>query len=206
VGHLARSLGNLLQKHPHPEQHKPVPGQPTRQPSTGNNPTQEEMRDYLASQAKEYGLPTDLVHAVAQTESSFHPSKIGHNRAWKDKRGRIHPASNDLGLMQVNEAKIGEPVKDAKGHSFKIGKDIETDWKANARAGVAILAGQYHLAELEQGPGYSAQDRAQQAYAGYNGGEGRRDRYLRERHDGLPRNDHDRHFLLNYQEERLKKK
>jgi hypothetical protein len=55
--------------------------------------------------------------------------------------------------MQINEVKIGGEEKDARGHIFKIGEDVKTDWKANARAGVAILAKGYHLAEARAGAG-----------------------------------------------------
>jgi len=82
---------------------------------------------------------------------------------------------------------------------------VKSDWKANARAGVAILNQQYRVAEIEQGAVTSEQDRAQQAYAGYNGGNGNRDRYLHERRDGLPRNKNDQHFLQNYLNERLRR-
>ena len=56
--------------------------------------------------------------------------------------------------------------------------------------------------QIEQGSVTSAQDRAQQAYSGYNGGNGNRDRYLHENRDGLPRDKNDRHFLKNYSDER----
>ncbi len=165
------------------------------------NPSEQELRDYLASLAKAYELPTDFVHAAARTENHFRQDNH-ENRPHRDKHGRWVPGTTDYGLTQVNSSKIGQRVEDPEGNKFRIGEDIKTDWKANARAGVAILAEQYELAKLEQGPVTSGQDRAQQAYSGYNGGPGNRDRYLHERRDGLPRNPHDRNFLGNYRAER----
>lgn len=170
------------------------------------NPSVQEMRDYLASLAKAYDLPADLVQAAAMTESTFDPHKIHHNPARTARNGRSIPATIDYGLMQVNSSKIGkESVEDPQRNKFKIGADVKTDWKANARVGVAILKKQYEVAELEQRTVTSEQDRAQQAYSGYNGGNGNRDRYLHERHDGLPYDKNDRHFLRNYLDERRKR-
>jgi hypothetical protein len=101
--------------------------------------------------------------------------------------------------MQINSSNIGATVKDPHGHPFKIGKEVESDWKANARAGVALLAPAYALAELEQGPGATPEDHAQQAYSQYNSGKARmRDRYLKEGRDGMPLNGADRNFIQKY--------
>jgi broad specificity phosphatase PhoE len=107
--------------------------------------------------------------------------------------------------MQINSSKIGEWVEDPQGNKFRIQGDVRTDWKANARAGVAILAKEYTLAEFEQGAVSSPQDRAQQTYSAYNGGHGNRDRYLHERRDGLPHHRNDRHFLQDYFDERKRR-
>jgi hypothetical protein len=102
-------------------------------------------------------------------------------------------------MMQVNSSDINKgEVKDSRKHPFKIGEDVKTDWKANARAGVALLAPAYRLAEMEQGPGATAEDHAQQAYSQYNGTPQTRDRYLKQGRDGLPQNDADRNFLQKY--------
>ena len=102
--------------------------------------------------------------------------------------------------MQINSARVGHDVlKDPHNHPFKIEENIKTDWKANARAGVATLAHAYPLAQMEQGPGATEEDHAQQVYSQYNGGSPKsRERYLKERADGLPRNDADRNFLNKY--------
>lgn len=103
--------------------------------------------------------------------------------------------------MQVNSSDINkDEVKDPRKHPFKIGEDVKTDWKANARAGVALLAPAYRLAEMEQGPGATAEDHAQQAYSQYNGTPQTRDRYLKQGRDGLPQNDADRNFLQKYRQ------
>lgn len=124
----------------------------------------------------------------------------GHPR--HDKHGDPIIRSTDYGVMQVNSSNINHgPVRDAHGHPFKIAEDVKTDWKANARAGVALLAPAYRLAELEQGPGATAEDHAQQAYSQYNSGQPRmRDRYLRERRDGMPQDGADRNFLQKYRQ------
>jgi soluble lytic murein transglycosylase-like protein len=135
------------------------------QSRTAHAPTELELREYLTSLAKAYDLPTDFVHAVAKTESTFDPNKVHKNPPHKDKHGRLVPASIDYGLMQINSRKIGrDVVKNPEGNKFKVGENVKSDWKANARAGVAVLAEQYEVAKIEQGPVTSAQDRAQQAY------------------------------------------
>ena len=53
--------------------HKPASTQ------VAQNPTEQEIRDYLGSLAKAYDLPADLVQAAAMTESTFDPHKIHHN-------------------------------------------------------------------------------------------------------------------------------
>jgi hypothetical protein len=117
----------------------------------------------------------------------------------------------DYGLMQVNGSNIYHVdakgrerglVKDPHGHRFKVGEDVKTDWRANARAGVALLAPAYRLAELEQGPGATPEDHAQQAYSQYNGTENTRDRYLKQRRDRMPQSDADRNFLERYRRQR----
>jgi hypothetical protein len=96
-------------------------------------------------------------------------------------------------------------VKDPQGNKFKIGADVKSDWKADARVGVALLQEQYELAQIEQGAITSEQDRAQQTYSGYNGENGNRDRYLHEDRNGQPNNKNDRHFLRNYLDEKRKR-
>ncbi len=140
------------------------------------------------------------MYAVAEAESSTRPKLENHNPPVRDKKGRVvHPGSTDYGLMQINDRTwIGQTVKDANDHPIKIGQDVKTHWKANARAGVAILARQYKLADLEQGAGATEEDRAQQTYSGYSHGERKRDLYLQEGRDGQRKYGKDRNFLLKY--------
>lgn len=179
-------------------------------------PSRQEVFNYLGQLAKEYHLPAKLVYAVADAESDVNPNKPPQPNYEKDKNGNIkrdaqgNPkiASWDYGLMQVNGSNIYHVdakgrergvVMDAHRKPFKIGEDIKTDWKANARAGVALLAPAYHLADMEQGPGATAEDHAQQTYSQYNSGnEKMRERYLKERRDGLPDNGADRNFVQKY--------
>ncbi len=169
-------------------------------------PTRQEALNYLAQLAKDYHLPAKLVYAVADAESSFNSdlrspnyARDKHHRIIHDKLGNPVVKSWDYGLMQINGPNIGkEVVKDPHGKRFTIGEDVKSDWRANARAGVAILAHAYDLAVLEQGPGATEEDHAQQAYSQYNGTGRTRERYLKQRRDGLPQDDADRNFLLKY--------
>ena len=171
-----------------------------------DTPTHEDVLNYLGQLADDYRLPRRLVYAVANAESSMNVNLVhqngSHDRHGHERRDRReHPLirSTDYGVMQINSSNIGRQVDDAHGHRFVIGQDVRTDWRANARAGVALLAPAYRLAELEQGHGANEEDHAQQAYSQYNTGNPRlRDRYLRQRSDGMPRNGADRNFLEKY--------
>jgi len=174
-----------------------------------SGPTRQEVLNYLGELAKDYHLPPKLVYSVADAESSVNPGiepqknylRDKHHKIVLDKAGNPVVKSYDYGLMQINSARIGhDVVKDPRGHVFKIEENVKNDWKANARAGVATLAPAYHLAELEQGPGATEEDHAQQAYAQYNGGSPRtRERYLKEKR-GIPTDGADRNFLKKYRE------
>jgi len=159
-------------------------------------PAQGEVRGYLGELSGAYGLPLALVQALAQTESNF---DTGHTRA---KRGATHddfePENTGYGVMQVRDDQIGQTVPAPDGSAHKIGSDIKTNWRANARAGVALLAQQYQLATLES-PFGSEQEHAQQAYAGYSGGASYRDRYLqRLSYSNQTAHPDDRSFLKNF--------
>lgn len=172
-------------------------------------PSRQEVLNYLGELAKDYHLPPKLVYSVAMAESSLNPAidrvpnyfRDKNHHLVHDQQGNPVIKTYDYGLMQINSARIGhDVVKDSHGHPFKIGEDVTSDWRANARAGVAVLAPAYHLAELEQGSGATDEDHAQQAYSQYNGGGPRaRDRYLKEKH-GLPENGADRNFVKRYRE------
>lgn len=177
-----------------------------------------EVLNYLGQLAKEYQLPVKLVYAVADAESDVNANKPPqpnyergqHGNIKRDAQGNPKIVSWDYGLMQVNSSNIYHVdakgrergvVRDAHGKPFKIGEDIKTDWKANARAGVALLAPAYRLAEMEQGPGATAEDNAQQTYSQYNSGNTKmRERYLKERRGGLPENGADRNFVQKYRQ------
>ena len=170
-------------------------------------PTRQEVLNYLGVLADDYHIPRKVVYAVADAESSLDVGAVGKNYA-HDKRGRPNIdkhgkpiiKSTDYGLMQINSSLINkEELKDAHGRTFRIGTDVERDWRANARAGVALLAPAYQFAEWEQGPSATIEDHAQQAYSQYNSGSRRmRDRYLKERRDGMPQDGADRNFLEKY--------
>ncbi|MBZ5701462.1 MAG: transglycosylase SLT domain-containing protein [Acidobacteriia bacterium] len=149
---------------------------------TPNQPGPEETsRDHAAV---EPGLPEKLAGAVADAESGVQASAI--HVIPKRERGKVlldvygKPVADTVnyGLMQINSININKTtVKDAQGNPFTVGPDIITDWKANARAGIALLARQYRLAEIEQGAGGTEESCAQQAYSGYHGGTRNRHSY-----------------------------
>lgn len=159
-------------------------------------PVRGQVQEYLGELAGAYGLPVELVQAMAQTESSF---DTGHTRAKRGvTRDVFAPENTGYGVMQVRDDQIGRTVPAPDGSAHKIGNDIRTNWRANARAGVALLAQQYQLATLEN-PSGSEQEHAQQAYAGYSGGASYRDRYLQAlSYSNQPAHPDDRSFLKNF--------
>ena len=164
------------------------------------SPTREEVLNYLGQLASDYHIPPKVVYALADAESSLHVKEKHVNPERRGKQGNVtRPETTDYGLMGINSSNIGSPVKGAGERPFKIGEDVKTDWRANARAGVALFTPGYRLAELEQGPGATVEDHAQQAYSQYNSGSPRmRDRYLKQRKDGLPQDGVDRNFLQKF--------
>jgi hypothetical protein len=160
-------------------------------PSTG------EVKNYLSALAGAYGLPTELVHGVARTESNFATdnkvrAKLG--------AGVFDPRDKAYGVLQVHESQVGKTVRDADGMPYEIGQNIKSDWKANADAGVALLARHYQLAEMEK-PFTTLEERSQQAYSGYSAGNAWRDRYLQTLpYNDLPAHRDDRAFLQNHRQ------
>lgn len=74
-----------------------------------------------------------------------------HGKRVLDEHGNPTVKSWDYGLMQINSPRIGhDKVKDADGHSFLIGEEVKHDWKANARAGVAIIKHAYDLVRCQR--------------------------------------------------------
>lgn len=130
-------------------------------------------------------LSKKLVQAVADAESGLNPSavhlipRIVAGAVLMDALGKPIPDTVDYGLMQINSINIGKTVlKDENGNPLAVTESVKTDWQTNARAGVALLAMQYRLAEQERGRQSTEESRAQQAYSGYNGGTRNRRRYL----------------------------
>jgi hypothetical protein len=187
----------------HPAQ-GPAPSHSSQ--ATESTPARQDVLNYLGELAKDYHLPPKLVYAVADAESSVDPAKerqknylMRNGKYVHDKTGQRIIASYDYGLMQINDKTwFGKTVKVPHMPPLKIDEEVTHDWRANARAGVAILARQYDMAEVEQGPGATATDRAQQSYSGYSHGERKRDLYLKEKPDGQPKYDKDRNSLAKY--------
>ena len=68
--------------------------------------SQPQVRSYLASLADAFGLPRELVHAVAQTESGFDTAKVGVKtlRPSGDSARQFDPDNKGYGVMQVSDA------------------------------------------------------------------------------------------------------
>jgi len=159
-----------------------------------------QVRQRLTALADAYGLPSEFVRAVAQTESGLDTEKTQTKPGTRS--DAFAPDNKAYGVMQVRDDQIGRTVRGPDGSSFQIGDDIKSDWKANAQAGVALLAQHYQLAGLES-PFGSEQERAQQAYSGYSGGAPFRDRYLQTLpYSDLPAHPDDRAFLQNFRQAR----
>jgi RHS repeat-associated protein len=160
--------------------------------SAAGVPTRDDITKELNRLADAYGVPQPLVLAVAETESNFDTNAVTVN---KDKAG--NPTSTDYGVMQVNSTNINHEAKGPDGKSFTIPDSIKTDWKANANAGVAILAQDYKAAAKDQ-PHGTDQTKAQQAYSAYNAGPGDKNRYQRPGTNGGFEDRRDQNFLINY--------
>lgn len=188
-----------------PQTHTQTPAPNPR--ATSSNPAREEVLNYLGQLADDYRVPRRVVYALAEAESHIDPEIDPQPNYLKskgkfvlDKQGSKQVASWDYGLLQINSGTIGKKVKDATGRSFHVDPNIKDkgEWKVNASSGVAIFADAYHLAQLEQGPGATEEDHAQQAYSQYNGGSPKtRERYLKEK-NSAPENGADRNFLRAY--------
>ena len=163
-------------------------------------PCQSAVIGELSRLANQYGVPPELVQAVAYTESGYDTTatNINHNEAGK-------PVSTDYGLMQINQSNFGRPVSGPDGSKFLIpsAAALPGQWKANANAGVALLAEEYKYAAKEH-PNASSRQLAQESYSGYNAGRRSRHRYQSTLRNGQPAHRNDRNFLRNYLRE-LKK-
>lgn len=156
--------------------------------------------------ADEYHLPRKLVHGVADAESSFDPHKVnnnykrdGHSNIVNDEQGHPIIKSKDYGLMQINSPRIGhDVVKDSNGHRFKIEANVIHDWKANARAGVAIIKHGYDLVSMSEGPGANSEDVALGTYSYYNH-DHRWHKFIDRDKHGVPKDGAVRNFYKKYQ-------
>ncbi len=100
--------------------------------------------------------------------------------------------------MQINSPRIGhDKLRDANGHRFLVGEEVKQDWKANARAGVAILKHGYDLVSLSEGASATPDDLALGAYSYYNH-DHRWHRFMGKGPDGLPEDGANRNFIIKY--------
>jgi hypothetical protein len=198
---LAQGPGQARQPS-HAQAQAQAPAPPHDSHAGSGKPSRTEVLNYLGELAKDYHLPPKLVYAVADAESGIGPKMENHNPPVRDKKGRlVHPASTDYGLMQINDRTwIGKEIRDAHGQKFKITKDVENDWKANAREGIAILADSYHHVTLSEGPGATREDIALGTYSAYNHGATKWHKFLDKGPDGLPKDGANRNFANKYRQ------
>ena len=138
------------------------------------------------------------MYAVADAESTFNVDLVSHNYG-HGKHGSRFIKSTDYGLMQINSKRINhDVVRDSAGHKMRIDDSVIEDWKANARAGVAILRHNYDLVGLADGPGASREDIALGTYSAYNHGTRHWHKFLERGKDGTPKDPGNRNFLEKY--------
>ncbi len=187
----------LLSQKPGHHQAPATPASPT--------PSRKEILDYLGQLADQYDLPRKLVYGVADAESSLTPDLVSpnykrdrHHNIVHDEHGNPVVKSKDYGLMQINSPRIGHDfVRDANGHRFKIEENVIHDWKANARAGVAIIKHAHDVITLSEGPGASSEDIALGTYSYYNHDHSWHKFLERDKH-GVPKDGAVRNFYNKY--------
>jgi hypothetical protein len=130
--------------------------------TTRPDPTWSELREYIAEEARAYGIPVELAEAVARHESNFDV----HLR--KKVRMIVHGRPQDtydVGVMQVNSTNDGW-ITGPDGWRFKVDPQrTASDWKYNIHVGMAILRGAYAGARVNR---LGEESIVRETYARYN--------------------------------------
>ena len=114
-----------------------------------------EIREYIAQEARAYGIPVKLAEAVVRHETNFNT----HSQVVVPGHG------NDWGIMGVNSSNQN-PLTGPDGWSFQIDTDrVKNDWKYNVHVGMAILKKAYAAAAFNN---VGEENIARETYARYN--------------------------------------
>ena len=119
------------------------------------DPSWTEIREYIAQEAKAYGIPIKLAEAVVRHETNFDiHSKVvvpGHGIDW--------------GIMAVNSSNT-DRLTGPEGWGFQIDtKRVQNEWKYNVHVGMAILKRAYAAAAFNN---VGEENIARETYARYN--------------------------------------
>lgn len=150
---------------------KPIDPKPIVSQRAGGNPSYTEIVNYIESECKKKGLPTEIGLAIAWTESSMSQyNKHGKALSGKNKRKDGTVSSTDWGIMQINDK--------AWGDRYDFDR-IRSDWKYNVSCGLDIALYSYKKVQHEE-------NIPRATYCGYNSGSNY-DRYRTE-NDGRDTN------------------
>lgn len=127
----------------------PIPTNPSKIEDFPNSSDPANVKAMLDFLAEKYGLPKELLYAMAWTESRW--------QQW-DSAGEATLAGDDYGLMQINK-----PTWDGEYDWTK----IKTDVRYNLQAGAEILKWGYNYSKNK---GKTGDALLQSTYAVYNGG------------------------------------
>ena len=134
------------------------------------DPSWPEKANYIAQEARAYGVPVKLALAVAKHESYF---DIHRHTPVYNSRHQI--TGYDVGIMQINDTNTGW-IGGPEGFRFKVDpKRVETDWKYNVHVGMAILRNAYAGVRINV---VGEDNAAREAYARYNSRDHWRQLYL----------------------------
>jgi transglycosylase-like protein with SLT domain len=124
------------------------------------DPTWTDLREYIAQEARAYGIPVQLAEAVARHESNFDIHRV---TPVYDRHG--HVIGYDRGVMQVNDTNSGW-ASGPQWWGFKVDPErVANDWKYNVHVGMAILRNAYAGATLNT---IGEENIARETYARYN--------------------------------------
>jgi len=130
-----------------------------RNPPKPPDPPWTEIREYIAQEARAYGIPVKLAEAVVRHETNFNI----HSDV--EVRGRKGRKSHDYGIMAVNSSNKN-PLTGPNGWGFQIDREhVKNDWKYNVHVGMAILKKAYAAAAFNN---VGEENIARETYARYN--------------------------------------
>jgi soluble lytic murein transglycosylase-like protein len=118
-------------------------------------PLSSELQQYTYDLSKEWGVDLELVFAIMDEESDYHPNAIGHNSN----------GTKDYGIMQINSSNHASLMD-------KLGITDFLDPKQNILAGIDMLSECYYPNDIHRtlmcynnGPGKTRKKRAAGIYS-----------------------------------------